>query len=281
MLKKIFNADDFGISPGVNTAICKAHKEGILNSASLMINQKYAGEAVAEAKEMPALEIGLHLNLTNEVPVANPTQIPLLINSDGKLKNGFVNLLILSLIKSKELSRQVEIEMRAQIEKYKATGLPLKHIDGHRHVHLIPVIFTVLLKLAKEYDIPRIRTMNENILYTVKYNKDNLKKNWFSHLMDGSIIKYILLRVLTWWNKYPSDTYFYTMLWTCKISKDLFHNVKVPAKFKAVEVMMHPGMPEIDKQNLDDVWDNNILSAYRTVELETLLDKNVPNGIDN
>lgn len=281
MLKKIFNADDFGISPGVNAAIVKAHKEGILNSASLMINQKYAGEAVAEAKEMPALEIGLHLNLTNEAPAADPTQIPLLVDGGGKLRNGFVNLLLLSLLKSKELRQQVEIEIRAQIKKYLATGLTLNHIDGHRHVHLIPVIFAVLRRLADEYNIPRIRTMNENIFYTIKYNKENLKKSWFSHLLDGSVIKYILLRVLTWWNRYPSETYFYTMLWTCKISKDLFQNVKIPAKYKAVEVMIHPGMPDIDKQNLDDVWDRNILSPYRTVELETLLDKNVPNGIDN
>ncbi|MEE6207168.1 MAG: ChbG/HpnK family deacetylase [Alphaproteobacteria bacterium] len=281
MLEKIFNADDFGISKGVNAAIVKAHKEGILNSTSLMINQKYALQAVDEAKIMPALKVGLHLNLTNEIPAADPAEIPLLVNAKGKLKNSFVNLLVLSLLKSKELRRQVEIEIRAQIEKYKATGLTLNHIDGHRHVHLIPVIFQVVRKLAEEYGIPRIRTMNENIFYTVKYNKQNLQKNWFSHLTDGSVIKYILLRILTWWNRYPTETYFYTMLWTCKISKDLFQNVKIPAKYKAVEIMIHPGMPEIDKQNLDDVWDDNILSPYRTVELETLLDKNVPDGINN
>lgn len=281
MLEKIFNADDFGISKGVNAAIVKAHKEGILNSTSLMINQKYALQAVDEAKIMPALKVGLHLNLTNEIPAADPAEIPLLVDAKGKLKNGFVNLLVLSLLKSKELRRQVEIEIRAQIEKYKATGLTLNHIDGHRHVHLIPVIFQVVRKLAEEYGILRIRTMNENIFYTVKYNKQNLQKNWFSHLTDGSVIKYILLRVLTWWNRYPTETYFYTMLWTCKISKDLFQNVKIPAKYKAVEIMIHPGMPEIDKQNLDDVWDDNILSPYRTVELETLLDKNVPDGINN
>lgn len=281
MLERIFNADDFGISKGVNAAIVKAHREGILNSTSLMINQKYALQAVESAKAMPMLMVGLHLNLTNETPTANPTEIPLLVNAEGKLKNGFVNLLVLSLLKSKELRQQVEIEIRAQIEKYKATGLTLNHIDGHRHVHLIPVIFQTVKKLAEEYGIPRIRTMNENILYTIKYNKENLKKNWFSHITDGSVIKYILLRVLTWWNRYPSETYFYTMLWTCKISKDLFQNVKIPQNYKAVEIMIHPGMPDIDKQNLDDVWDSNILSPYRTVELETLLDRNVPNGINN
>ena len=88
MLQKIFNADDFGISPGVNAAIIKAHQEGILNSASLMINQKYAIQAIKAAESMPELEIGLHLNLTNEVPAADPSEIPLLVNAEGKLKNG-------------------------------------------------------------------------------------------------------------------------------------------------------------------------------------------------
>ena len=69
-IKKIFNADDFGISKGVNAAIVKAHKEGILNSASLMVNQKYAPQAVELASDMPDLELGLHLNLTNEYPAS-------------------------------------------------------------------------------------------------------------------------------------------------------------------------------------------------------------------
>ena len=137
-LKKIFNADDFGISRGVNAAIVKAHREGVLNSASLMINQKFAEEAVKQAKEMPNLEIGLHINLTNEFPTASAQKIPLLTDERGKLKNGFVNLLLLSFFKPRQLRQQVEIEMRAQIAKYLATCLPLQQLDSHRHVHLSP-----------------------------------------------------------------------------------------------------------------------------------------------
>ena len=129
-LQKIFNADDFGISKGVNAAIVKAHREGILNSASLMINQKYAAEAVKLAKEMPELEMGLHVNLTNEYPAASAQEIPLLVDNRGKLKNGFVNLLLISFLKPRQLRQQVEIEMRARIAKYLTTGLPLQHLDS-------------------------------------------------------------------------------------------------------------------------------------------------------
>lgn len=274
-LQKIFNADDFGISKGVNAAIVKAHREGILNSASLMINQKYAAEAVKLAKEMPELEMGLHVNLTNEYPAASAQEIPLLVDNRGKLKNGFVNLLLISFLKPRQLRQQVEIEMRAQIAKYLTTGLPLQHLDSHRHVHMIPQIFKTMRKLQKEFEVPRIRVMNENIFNTLKYNHN---KSW---LFDGALIKYVLLRFLCWWNGYKNDVYFYTLMYTCKIAKEQFSGVKIPQGYKAVEIMIHPGMPEIDKQYPENVWDENILSPYRTVELETLLDKKVPEGIND
>lgn len=272
-LKVIFNADDFGISRGVNAAIAEAHKSGILNSASLMVNQEFAAEAVKIAKEMPDLKIGLHLNLTNEKPAANPKGIPLLVGADGKLKNGFVKLLLLSLLHPKKFALQTETEIRAQVQKYLATGLKMEHIDGHRHVHLIPAVFKIVRKVQAEYGVPRVRVMNENALNTIWQNKS---KSW---LFDGGLIKYFILRLLTWWNGYKSDVYFYTILFTCKISREQFCHIKIPAGFKAVEIMIHPGKPEIDKQDLKSVWDENILSLWRTVELETLLDKNVLKNI--
>lgn len=272
-LKKIFNADDFGISRGVNEAIVRAHKEGILNSASIMINQKYAKEAINLAKLMPDLEVGLHINLTNEEPAANPAEIPLLADENGKLKNGFVNLLLLSLLHPKKLAAQAEIEIRAQIKKYLQSGLKLAHLDSHRHVHLIPVIFKVVRKLQKEFGAERIRVMNENAINTIRQNKAK------SYLFDGGIIKYMLLRFLCFWNGYKSDVYFYTILFTCKISSEQFENVKIPKGYKAVEIMIHPGLPEIDRQYLQDVWDDNILSPWRETELRTLLNKKVYDGI--
>lgn len=272
-LKVIFNADDFGISRGVNAAIIEAHKNGILNSTSLMVNQQFAEEAVKAAKTMPDLEVGLHLNLTNEKPAANPQEIPLLVGADGKLKNGFVKLLLLSLLHPKKFALQTETEIRAQVQKYLATGLKMEHIDGHRHVHLIPAVFKVVRQIQQEYKVPRVRVMNENALNTIGQNKS---KSW---LFDGGLIKYFILRLLTWWNGYKSDVYFYTILFTCKISREQFCHIKIPAGFRAVEIMIHPGKPEIDKQDLKSVWDENILSLWRTVELETLLDKNVLKNI--
>ncbi len=272
-LKIIFNADDFGISRGVNAAIIEAHTKGILNSTSLMVNQEFAAEAAEAAKNMPDLEVGLHLNLTNEKPAADPQDIPLLTDADGKLKNGFVKLLLLSFLHPEKFASQVETEIRAQVQKYMATGLKMAHIDGHRHVHLIPAVFKIVCKITREYNVPRIRVMNENALNTILQNKS---KSW---LFDGGLIKYFILRFLTWWNGYKSDVYFYTILFTCKISREQFENIRIPCGYNAVEIMIHPGKPEIDKQYPDSVWDSNVLSDWRSVELQTLLDKNILNNI--
>lgn len=272
-IKKIFNADDFGMTPGVNQAIAKAYHEGILNSTSIMINLNFVREALDLKKDMPNLDVGLHLNLTNQYALSVPQNIPLLADANGEFKNGFVNLFLLSLIHPKELARQVELEARAQIEKALKLGIKLSHIDSHRHIHHIPVIFKVVKKLAEEYKIPRIRVMNENIFNTLKFNDDK------SYLKDGGLIKYLILRSMVIWNRYPTDTYFYSILYTCKLGKNRFKGIKIPEKYKAVEVGIHPAMPEVDKEHMENVFDENVLSPWRTQELETLLDKKIADEI--
>lgn len=273
MINKIFNADDFGISRGVNQAIFKAHTEGVLNSTSIMITLKYANEALALAKQMPNLKIGLHGNLTNEYSVLPHDEIPLLVDQSGKFKHGFVNLAILSLLHPKELKRQVKAEIKAQIEKAKENGLVLSHLDSHRHVHMIPAIFKAFMELCEEYGIPRLRFINENPLATIKSTKS---KEWVS---DGGLIKNLVLVSCAIANRllwgYKSDTYFYSIVNTCKISRDKVKDIKVPQCYKAVEIGIHPGLPEIDKQYREDVFDDNILRDYRLRELETLLDKSI------
>lgn len=273
MLDVIFNADDFGISRGVNEAIFKAHTEGVLNSASLMINQEFAEEAAEKARQMPNLKVGLHINLTNQKSASDPLSIPHLVDKNGNFKNGFVNLFVLSFFHPRALRKEAYIEIKAQIEKYLQTGLKLDHLDSHRHIHLIPPIFKAVKQLAEEYNVSRIRVMNENIFNTIRQNKSK------SYLFDGGIVKYFLLRFLSAWNTKEKDVYFYTILYTCKISKSQFNHVRIPKGYKAVEIMIHPSIIDVDKQHPETVWDKNILSDWRTVELETLLDKSVLDGI--
>lgn len=273
MKKLIFNADDFGISQGVNEAIFRAHTEGVLNSTSIMITLKHVPQALDLAKQMPNLNIGLHANLTNENSVLNKEEIPLLVNENGKFKHGFVNLAVLSVLHPKELKNQAKKEIKAQIEKACSCGIKLTHLDSHRHIHMIPAIFKACMELAEEYNIPRLRFVNENPFTTIKQTKS---KDWIT---DGGLIKNLVLISCAVVNKilfgFKSDTYFYSIINTCKITRDKLKSYKVPNAYNVVEIGIHPGLPEIDKQNMADVFDDNILKDYRQKELETLLDKSI------
>ncbi len=267
--KIIFNADAFGISKGVNQAVVKAYEQGLLNSASLMVNQKYTKEAVDLSENMPNLKMGLHINLTNEQSCLSKNEIPLLVDKNGKFKNGFAKLLWLSVFKYKQLKEQAQKEIEAQIVQTQALHVSLDHVDSYRHVHMIPAIFAAVKELAEKYNIKRIRTVKECGLLTAKCSKG------FSYLFNGGIIKYCLLRFLDIINGYDSCVYSYTMLYDGRLSENCLHKVLIPQGFKAVEVMTHPGLPEIDKKYSEDVFDCSILSDWRQKELQTLLNKQI------
>jgi predicted glycoside hydrolase/deacetylase ChbG (UPF0249 family) len=131
----IVTADDFGDSSDVNSAVVRAHREGILRFASLMVLRPGAAEAARRAKENPGLGVGLHLELCADAP----EKAGLRYFFDARARAG------------------VEGEIRAQIEALLALGITPTHVDGHINVHVHPVIFPVLCRLAREYKIPRVR----------------------------------------------------------------------------------------------------------------------------
>ncbi|MDX6770260.1 MAG: ChbG/HpnK family deacetylase [Elusimicrobiota bacterium] len=131
----IVTADDFGDTRAVNEAVIRAHREGILRFASLMVLRPAAAEAAALAKENPGLGVGLHLELCSDAP----EKAGLRYFFDAAARRG------------------VEGEIRAQIEALLALGVTPTHADGHINVHAHPVVFPALCRLAKEYGIPRVR----------------------------------------------------------------------------------------------------------------------------
>lgn len=273
MLKKIINADDFGISPGVNSAIVRAFKKGVLNSTSMMMNVAYTDQAIALYKQNPGLNVGVHLNLTNQLnqrPLAHPKDIGLLVDKDGRLKHGFVSLMLLSFFKKKELSRQLEIEMRAQIDKAFESGIVPTHLDSHRHVHMIPAVFKVAQKLQKQYGIARLRVLNENVFYTFL-----TAKNW-KCFWDGGLIKYAVLKTFYYWNRTKSDTYFYSVVYTTRLFGKNVRKIKVPRKFAAVEFGTHPSMIEVDAANFEPAFYNYLLDRKdRRDEFDAIMDKSL------
>ncbi|MBW8863993.1 MAG: hopanoid biosynthesis-associated protein HpnK [Verrucomicrobia bacterium] len=152
----IVNADDFGFSPPVNTAVIRAHREGILTTASLMVNEPGFVEAVKLAKENPRLGVGLHLTLLMGHSALPPEKIPGLVNPRGEFSNSPVGVGMDYFFKG-SLREQLRAEIHAQFDKFHATGLPLDHVNGHLHLHLHPVVFKILMQDADALRIRHLR----------------------------------------------------------------------------------------------------------------------------
>ena len=152
----IVNADDFGLSGSVNAAVIRAHREGILTSASLMVNEPGFDEAVRLAKENPRLGVGLHLTLLMGHSALPPEKIPGLVNVRGEFSNNPVGVGMGYFFKG-GLREQLRAEIHAQFEKFRATGLVLDHVNGHLHLHLHPVVFKILMEDSEKLGIRQMR----------------------------------------------------------------------------------------------------------------------------
>jgi hopanoid biosynthesis associated protein HpnK len=152
----IVNADDFGLSASVNAAVIRSHREGILTTTSLMVNESGFDEAVKLAKENPRLGVGLHLTLLMGHSALTPERIPSLVNPRGEFSNNPVGV-GMSYFFKRSLREQIRAEIHAQFEKFQATGLTLDHVNGHLHLHLHPVIFKILMEDAEMLGIKRMR----------------------------------------------------------------------------------------------------------------------------
>lgn len=152
----IVNADDFGRSSSINAAVIRAHNEGILTTASLMVNEPACPEAVALARQNPSLGIGLHLTLLCGHSALPSEEVPGLVNpgqefTDNPAKAGFRYFFFSS------LREQLRAEIRAQFSRFETTGLPLDHVNGHLHLHLHPTIFDILMEEVAQLGIQRLR----------------------------------------------------------------------------------------------------------------------------
>jgi hopanoid biosynthesis associated protein HpnK len=156
----IVNADDLGWTEGVNRGILEAFQHGIVTSASLLANGAAFGGGVEAARSAPGLGVGVHLNLSDGPPLANPQTVPTLLNKRGEFAGGPERLL-LRCARRGLLLAEVETEWDAQIRKVRDAGIAPTHLDGHKHAHMLPGLFEIALKLAKRHGIGAIRVSLE------------------------------------------------------------------------------------------------------------------------
>jgi predicted glycoside hydrolase/deacetylase ChbG (UPF0249 family) len=156
----IVNADDLGWTDGVNRGILEAFHHGIVTSTSLLANGAAFAEGVEAARSAPGLGVGVHLNLSDGPPIADREIVTTLLNSDGEFAGGPESLLLRRARGGISLA-EVENEWDAQIQEIRDAGIAPTHLDGHKHVHMLPGLFEIALRLAKQHNISAIRVALE------------------------------------------------------------------------------------------------------------------------
>jgi chitin disaccharide deacetylase len=156
----IVNADDLGWTEGVNRGIAEAHRNGIVTSTSLLANGAAFVLGVEMARVSAGLAVGVHLNLSDGAPSAPRELVTSLLSDQGMFAGGPESLL-LRMARRALVTEEVEIEWDAQIQKVRDAGIEPTHLDGHKHVHMLPGLFEIALRLAKRHGIGAVRVSHE------------------------------------------------------------------------------------------------------------------------
>ena len=160
MKRLIITADDFGLDVAVNEAVERACRAGVLTTASLMVGAPATDDAVARARRLPELRVGLHVTLVDGRPSSSPRTVPDLVGPDGEFSAALfrqgVRFFFLPRVR-----RQLAAEIRAQFDAFRATGLPLDHVNAHKHMHLHPTVLALILSVGRGYGLRAVRLPHE------------------------------------------------------------------------------------------------------------------------
>ncbi len=177
MIRLVINADDLGLHPRIDEGIFLAHAKGLVTSASVLSTARHAQQAVERA-DAEGLPLGVHLCLTTHLPPAAPPRDVRWLAPGGRFRKGWAQLSAswLSRLVPKE---EVELELRAQIERAIALGAKVDHLDTHQHLHLLPGLTDVVEGLARELGVP------------VRWPRERPSPRWLLH--PRSAVKALLL----------------------------------------------------------------------------------------
>ena len=178
----IVTGDDFGVSGAANEAIEQAHRQGILNTASLMVGAEAAEDAVRRARRLPALRVGLHLVLVRGRPVLPAAEVPDLVGADGAFSTRLVRAGVRFFFRPR-VRRQLGTEIRAQFEKFRATGLTLDHVNAHNHMHLHPSVLGLVLRIGADYGLRAVRLPHEPFLASWRATGEGLLRRVANDLL--------------------------------------------------------------------------------------------------
>ena len=183
MRRLIINADDFGLTAGVNRGVVEAHGHGVVTSTTLMANGSAFAEAVKLTQSAPRLGVGCHLVLVDGSPLLTASQIPSLIDSrnegkDGaRFREGLSSFTLLAVL-GRLVPAEIEAEATAQLRKLQSSGITISHLDSHKHTHMFPQVLRPLLRAAKACGVAALRNPFAPIRDILLAERPSLWKRW-------------------------------------------------------------------------------------------------------
>jgi len=274
MKQLILNADDFGMTLGVNDGIIRAHREGILTSATLMANGEAFDDAVESARANKELGVGCHLVLVGGKCVATKDSVASLVDAGGNLPDSlplFVAKISSGIIRTEEIER----ELRAQIGRVRAAGIEPTHLDTHKHTHAHPRVMEALGKVAKECGIARVRKPIENLRDSWETSQAGGQGVSMQILAAGAV-RAIAPQFTAISRRYGllSPDHFLGLAMTGQLSPTVLRSVIGTVVDGTTEIMLHPGICDADLAR-----SGSRLQKQREDELQGLLDPGVRSAV--
>jgi hopanoid biosynthesis associated protein HpnK len=274
MKQLILNADDFGMTLGVNDGIIRAHREGILTSATLMANGEAFDDAVESARANKELGVGCHLVLVGGKCVATKDSVASLVDAGGNLPDSlplFVAKISSGIIRIEEIER----EFRAQIGRVRAAGIEPTHLDTHKHTHAHPRVMEALGKVAKECGIARVRKPIESLRDSWETSQAGGQGVSMQILAAGAV-RAIAPQFTAISRRYGllSPDHFLGLAMTGQLSPTVLRSVIGTVVDGTTEIMLHPGICDADLAR-----SGSRLQKQREDELQGLLDPGVRSAV--
>lgn len=273
MRKLIINADDFGLTTGVNSAISECAQRGVLRSTTIMANGPAFDDAVGSGKDLANLGIGIHFVLTGLRPMSPPETIPELTGRTGNLPSSPWELLKIVFTR-KGIRDEIKRELLVQTEKVFDSGITPTHFDTHKHVHIIPAVLDVLLEIANRYSIMWIRNPFDSLgawrflLDIEDDRRGEFLKQYGNVLCSRCARPSFMLRVRGSGVRAPR--YFHGVSVTGIMNENVLARIAGNLKPGISELMTHPGRLDADLEQ-----QKTRLLRSREVERDLLLSEAV------
>jgi len=261
----IVNADDFGLTQGVNRAIVEAHASGIVTSATLMANGGAFEDAIGRARSAPRLSVGCHVVLVDGLPVLGAGRTPTLSNrkpDDGRFYDGLSGFALRAVLGRID-SEEIEAEVTAQVRKLQAAGVGVSHLDTHKHTHIFPTVLQPLLRAARACGVPVVRNPFGPVHFSVLAKRPSLWKRYGQLTVLNQLGRKFWRSVADAGMLTPDGTV--GVVSTGAMDARIFENIVDRLPEGTWELVCHPGYNDADLRKI-----HTRLRESRAVELRLL-----------